>query len=677
MPMAGAATKTSGPLRLRLFGGFHLEDAAGRPVALKLRKAEALLAYVAISSGHAAARQELAALLWGESEQPRARQSLRQVLLALSKALAQCQPPVLQITSQTVSLAPAALSVDVTDLERLMGEGSPASLAAAAALYRDDFLAGLALDAPDFEDWLDATRSRLRDLALRGLEVLLEAQEAADDIGPAVASVHQALRIDPFREDLHRRLMRLYARNGMRSSALAQFRACRDLLHRELGIAPDRETVRLFEALVDQPTAAPQQAPPWQIEQRMEPVPAAAEVGVLVAHHRASARQLVESGQREQALGSLLLAARVELKRAAPATAQSLLAEAQQLSACHEMGRELEAEYLLLVAALAERQDDLDGLARSLDRAERLAAPRQVAGVLAARSRLLARTGDPDRAFEQARLALRRTDPAAEDDLWLPVERFPAALHLVSGGVARLADRLADKVGRLAGLQLAGDQAMATALLALARALLGDIGQARDDSRRARGLAEESGDKACLGACLYAEGWVALCAGDGAASLAAFDRALEVAEARGDLLRRYLVVGCRGAAQVALGRREWGLADLASAEAMATRLDTRFFLPLLKSWIAEAMPGDDPAASRAAVALAGACNQPWAQSIAYRALAHSHLRAARPDHAAAARAIESAVAIQQGLGLTAELARSRVVQAEVLRARRAQQAALV
>ncbi len=673
--MAGNATEIGGPLRLRLFGGFHLEDASGRPVALKLRKAEALLAYVAVSSGQAAARQELAALLWGESEQPRARQSLRQVLLALSKALARCQPAVLQITSQTVSLAPAALSVDVADLERLTAEGSPASLNAAAALYRDDFLAGLSLDAPDFEDWLDATRSRLRDLALRGLDALLQVQEAADDIGAAVATVHQALRIDPFREDLHRRLMRLYARNGMRSSALAQFRACRDLLLRELGIVPDRETICLYEGLLNQATpgqAAPQQAPPQPVER----LQASAEDGVLVPHYRALVHLLTESGEQERALESLLMAADIERKRGVAATAQDLLNEAQSLAASDGIDRELKAECHLLGAALAERQDDLAGLSRSLDRAERVAAPRQIARVMAARSRLLARAGDPEKAFEQARLALRRSDPVAGADLWLGVERFPAELHLVSGGMARLADRLAREGAQLAELQMTGDQAAMTALLALARALQGDVRQARADSRQALELAEKSGDNAGLGAGLYAAGWVALCAGDGAASLGAFDRALEIAVARGDLLRRYLVMGCRGAARVALGRHEPGIADLASAEAMASRLDTRFFLPFVKSWIAEAMPSDDPATGRAAVVLAGACNQPWAQSIAYRAVARAHLRAARPDHAAAAHAIRAAVAIQHGLGLKAELAGSRAVQAEVMKLRRTRQTAL-
>ena len=39
----------SGALRLKLFGGFRLELADGTPIAVPLRKAEALLAYLALA----------------------------------------------------------------------------------------------------------------------------------------------------------------------------------------------------------------------------------------------------------------------------------------------------------------------------------------------------------------------------------------------------------------------------------------------------------------------------------------------------------------------------------------------------------------------------------------------------------------------------------------------------
>jgi DNA-binding SARP family transcriptional activator len=50
--------------QLRLFGEFSLEDSEGRPILLNLRKAEALIAYLALAPGQSSSRERLAALLW-------------------------------------------------------------------------------------------------------------------------------------------------------------------------------------------------------------------------------------------------------------------------------------------------------------------------------------------------------------------------------------------------------------------------------------------------------------------------------------------------------------------------------------------------------------------------------------------------------------------------------------
>jgi DNA-binding SARP family transcriptional activator len=247
----GEANQIPGRPSLNLFGGFQLYDCEGQAISVSLRKAEALLAYLAVSAGQSASRETLAALLWGEFEQQRARQSLRQVLLSLTKAFAVCDSPVLRIESQQVSLVPGSIVVDVVEFEGLMREASPAALAEAAGLYRGDFLIGLRLDAPDFEDWQSGIQGRLHDLALKGLGELLDYQENTEEIGPAVATASQALRIDPFREDFHRALMRVYVCKGMRSSALTQYRLCREILQRELGVPPDEETTALYRSILD------------------------------------------------------------------------------------------------------------------------------------------------------------------------------------------------------------------------------------------------------------------------------------------------------------------------------------------------------------------------------------------------------------------------------------------
>ncbi len=49
------------------------------------------------------------------------------------------------------------------------------------------------------------------------------------------------LTLDPLQEGVHRALMRHYLEQGRRRSALEQYRACREVLRKELGIEPEPE----------------------------------------------------------------------------------------------------------------------------------------------------------------------------------------------------------------------------------------------------------------------------------------------------------------------------------------------------------------------------------------------------------------------------------------------------
>jgi DNA-binding SARP family transcriptional activator len=73
-------------LNLVLFGSFHATLGA-RPVELPLKKAQALLAFLALAPGHRCARERLAGLLWSDTPDEQARNSLRQTLFAIRSAL--------------------------------------------------------------------------------------------------------------------------------------------------------------------------------------------------------------------------------------------------------------------------------------------------------------------------------------------------------------------------------------------------------------------------------------------------------------------------------------------------------------------------------------------------------------------------------------------------------------
>lgn len=57
----------------------------------------------------------------------------------------------------------------------------------------------------------------------------------------------QQLEIEPWDERTHRQVMRLLASSGQRGAALAQFSACQRVLKTELGVAPEEETLALYQ----------------------------------------------------------------------------------------------------------------------------------------------------------------------------------------------------------------------------------------------------------------------------------------------------------------------------------------------------------------------------------------------------------------------------------------------
>jgi len=181
-------------LTLSLLGGFQarLDD---RSLTLS-KKAQALLAHLALSPGQTQPRARLAGLLWGDRADEQARNSLRQTLFELRRVLGPAGERCLIADHERVALDPSTLSVDVLELERLTGEDTLAALERAAALYGGELVAGLMVKDPAFEGWLAGERERLHELGLRVLGALLARQTAAGLSERAIETALRLLAID-------------------------------------------------------------------------------------------------------------------------------------------------------------------------------------------------------------------------------------------------------------------------------------------------------------------------------------------------------------------------------------------------------------------------------------------------------------------------------------------------
>ncbi|MCV3206967.1 alpha/beta fold hydrolase [Mesorhizobium sp. YC-39] len=225
-------------LRLLGFPEFRLN---GRPVELALRKAAALLIYLA-EAGRPVAREVAATLLWPETDEEAARARLRRTLYKIRIAFGS---EVIAATGGSLSLH-RALSVEVDSrvFEQTCNVGP---LDAAADIYKDDYLAGFSLpDCAEFEEWVFFRREALRSRLVQALERLIEAKIAGGEPRTAVVHATRLAGLDPLSESAHRHLIRAHLAAEDRAAAERQIEACVRLLREELGIAPDPATLALL-----------------------------------------------------------------------------------------------------------------------------------------------------------------------------------------------------------------------------------------------------------------------------------------------------------------------------------------------------------------------------------------------------------------------------------------------
>lgn len=252
-----AADQGRPSLALCALGGFRLETGDGSPLHVRSNKARALLGYLAFGPSPSCSRERLAALLWSRSDDERARSSLRQALSQLKRALEAHVQDVLVTGAESVLLVRFSLRSDVEEFAALAAAGDAESLERAVTLYDGDLLKGIYAGGEPFDDWLAAERAAKRGLAAQALLRLGERRLAAADPHGAAAVARRCVSLEPLKEPAYRLLIGSLAAAGHSAEALRAFKDCERLLRRELGVAPERETLVLEREIRDARAAMP------------------------------------------------------------------------------------------------------------------------------------------------------------------------------------------------------------------------------------------------------------------------------------------------------------------------------------------------------------------------------------------------------------------------------------
>ena len=234
-------------LRATLFKTLHVQTEDGHPLDLGAPTTRSLFAYLLLHRVQPVDRRRLAFQLWPRGTETAARRNLRQYVHRIRRALEEVDldPDLLLADGSTLQINPnASLWLDTEAFRQNTRPGAILEeLQNAILLYTGDLLEDI------YEDWCDEERQALHQRYLQALERLAQSARNTGRLDDAITYTQKRLQSDPFDEDAHRQLMRLYALNGDRARAIQHYQTLRQMLEDELDAEPLPETQALLAAI--------------------------------------------------------------------------------------------------------------------------------------------------------------------------------------------------------------------------------------------------------------------------------------------------------------------------------------------------------------------------------------------------------------------------------------------
>jgi len=243
-------------LHVRLLGGFRIERSdVGQAISdWQRRSAKTLIKLLAVQPGHALHREQVIDVLWPRVNAESALNSFAKALHVARRTLQPGLPrrqdsAYLRLADGMLVLATEHAIVDADEFERLAED---ALRRREMTAYEEAFAAygGELLPEDRYESWCSERRSALAELHIQVLIGMAETLERRGSYSEAADRLRDVLQHDPMQESVHRRLMRLYAWTGAPDRAVRQFHSCEAVLRQELDLAPQPETISLYDEIL-------------------------------------------------------------------------------------------------------------------------------------------------------------------------------------------------------------------------------------------------------------------------------------------------------------------------------------------------------------------------------------------------------------------------------------------
>ncbi|HYT09781.1 MAG TPA: BTAD domain-containing putative transcriptional regulator, partial [Mycobacteriales bacterium] len=249
-------------LAVNVFGHPRVQDAGGRDITGLRAKARDLLALLAVHPDGLTAEQ-VGDALWPDAPPGRATARLSPTLAYTRRALREATVvtgtnvagvDLVPMVDGRYRLDPGLVDTDYRRFTAALADYAGASAAGDDTARRDalarvaDAYGGEALDGIPYL-WAEPVRESTRRQAADTLATLAELCSASGDAAPALAALERAVEVDPYAEELYRRIMRLHAAAGRTGAVRRTLRLLEARLV-DLDTDPDPATLTLAADLL-------------------------------------------------------------------------------------------------------------------------------------------------------------------------------------------------------------------------------------------------------------------------------------------------------------------------------------------------------------------------------------------------------------------------------------------
>lgn len=252
-------------LKVKLIGDIEINFGQLDILSKLSSKSVAIIAILICNENQKISREKLASMLWADSFET-ANYNLRYNLWNIKKVI-----PKDKLNNDFITTTKDYCQInskyefkcDVLDFEsikldkkNLIDINFLNKLIHAKNNFKGDFLDQFYIkDGDEYNEWVLANRAKYQKKYIECLNLLLYHYINSSQFEKAIEILEDILKVNPYEEEAHYNLMKLYVEKNERHKAVLQYKKCYNILRQELNIVPQKKIKDFYLSIIDDDTS--------------------------------------------------------------------------------------------------------------------------------------------------------------------------------------------------------------------------------------------------------------------------------------------------------------------------------------------------------------------------------------------------------------------------------------